>query len=109
MDKVVFDKYVEERYNDQMGFYDEKSKVNQKKYRQYQWVLIILSALTPVLAALDGKSYKFGKLTLSSTDLQFTVVTISAIVAILTSVLKTFNYQELWINYRSAHEKLKPE
>jgi uncharacterized protein DUF4231 len=37
------------------------------------------------------------------------VVVISSIVAILTTALKTFNYQELWVTYRSTHEKLKPE
>jgi len=37
------------------------------------------------------------------------VVIVSAVVAILTTGLKTFNYQELWITYRATYEKLKPE
>jgi hypothetical protein len=60
--------------------------------------LIILSALTPVLAALN-EDFK----------LQFLVVIVSAIVAILTTGLKTFQYQELWANYRATCEQLKPE
>src|SRR4029079_19510273 len=84
------------------------SAKNQKKYKQFQWILIILSALTPVLAALNGI-----KLGLSDNapviHLNIVVVIVSSIVAILTTGLKTFNYQELWSNYRSTYEKLKPE
>ena len=99
MDKEAFSKYLKERYEDQMNYYNKASGKNQKKYRRFQWILIVLSALTPVLAALDGKCI----------DLQLPVVIISALVAILTTGLKTFQYQELWVNYRATHEQLKPE
>ena len=108
MDKATFDKYLEERYSKQLEYYSKASAKNQKKYKQFQWILIILSALTPVLAALNGI-----KLGLSDNapviHLNIVVVIVSSIVAILTTGLKTFNYQELWSNYRSTYEKLKPE
>ena len=62
-------------------------------------ILIILSALTAILAAFIGKW----------PDLQVPVVIISATVAILTAGLKTFQYQEMWISYRATNEMLKPE
>jgi Protein of unknown function (DUF4231) len=99
MDKAVFDDYVKSRYYDQMKFYDDSAVKNQKKYKQFQWILIILSAITPVLAALIDKC----------PQLQIFVVIVSAVVAILTTGLKTFSYQELWITYRATYEKLKPE
>ena len=99
MDKETFSKYLEERYEGQMNYYDQASGKNQKKYKRFQWILIILSALTLVLAAFDGKLI----------DLQIPVVIISALVAILTTGMKTFQYQELWVNYRATHEQLKPE
>jgi hypothetical protein len=99
MDKETFNQYLKDRYYDQMDYYDRSSGRNQKKYRRFQWVLIVLSALTPVLAALDREDF----------DLQYTVVIISAVVAILTTGLKTFQYQELWVSYRATHEQLKPE
>jgi Protein of unknown function (DUF4231) len=99
MDKAVFDDYVKSRYYDQMKYYDDSAVKNQKKYRQFQWILIILSAITPVLVALIDKF----------PNLQIFVVIVSAVVAILTTGLKTFNYQELWITYRATYEKLKPE
>jgi hypothetical protein len=71
--------------------------------------LIILSAITPVLAALDGKElFEYHKL-IYKFDLNIVVVMTSAVVAILTSGLKTFQYQELWVSYRVTQELLKPE
>jgi len=61
----------------------------------------------PVIAALNGYGNDHDK-ELSQFSSLFVVV-ISSIVAILTTGLKTFNYQELWITYRTTHEKLKPE
>jgi hypothetical protein len=98
MDSASFNEYLEKRYYDQLSYYEKSSGRNQKKYKNFQWVLIILSALTPVLAALN-EDFK----------LQFLVVIVSAIVAILTTGLKTFQYQELWANYRATCEQLKPE
>ncbi|HSO87376.1 MAG TPA: DUF4231 domain-containing protein [Draconibacterium sp.] len=98
MDSETFKEYLEKRYYDQLNYYEKSSGRNQKKYKNFQWVLIILSALTPVLAALN-EDFK----------LQFLVVIVSAIVAILTTGLKTFQYQELWANYRATCEQLKPE
>jgi len=99
MDKEVFSKYLENRYQNQMDYYSRTSAINQNKYKTFQWILIILSALTPVIAALDWESF----------NLQIVVVIISSIVAILTTGLKTFQYQELWVNYRATYEQLKPE
>ncbi|MEP7110114.1 MAG: DUF4231 domain-containing protein [Ferruginibacter sp.] len=108
MNKAAFDKYLEDRYLKQMEFYSAASAKNQKRYKQFQWVLIILSALTPVLAALNGIRMD-STATAPAINLNILVVIVSGIVAILTTGLKTFNYQELWINYRSTYEKLKPE
>jgi hypothetical protein len=108
MDKDAFNKYVEDRYQGQMKYYKDASARNQKMYKRFQWILIILSALTPVFAALKG--VKFGPVSSPATvDLNILVLVVSSIVAILTTGLKTFNYQELWINARTTYEKLKPE
>jgi hypothetical protein len=95
MEKEAFNQYVENRYQKQMDFYKSSSAKNQARYKYFQWVLIILSALTPVLAAMDWE--------------KIAVVIVSSIVAILTTGLKTFQYQELWVNYRATYEQLKPE
>lgn len=99
MDSSTFNEYLEKRYYDQLNYYEKSSGRNQKKYKNFQWVLIILSALTPVLAAMD----------LAEFHLNIVVIIVSALVAILTTGLKTFQYQELWANYRATCEQLKPE
>jgi len=99
MDKEAFDHYLKDRYEGQMGYYKSANRKNQKKYRYFQWILIVLSAIAPVLTALITKW----------PELQIAVVVITALVAILTTGLKTFQYQELWVNYRATYEQLKPE
>jgi len=108
MDKETFETYKKERYEKQMQYYSEASARNQKKYKQFQWILIVLSAITPVLAALNGLSFGSANKPIV-VNLGLVVVVVSSIVAILTTGLKTFDYQGLWITYRSTYEKLKPE
>src|SRR5437868_12934644 len=110
MDKAVFDEYVENRYKKQMAYYANTSSKNQKKYKLFQWILIILSAVTPVLAAMNGLtlSHEEQIYTIGSQVLQVLLVVVSSIVAILTTGLKTFQYQDLWVNSRTTYEQLKP-
>ncbi|RNI40151.1 DUF4231 domain-containing protein [Hanamia caeni] len=100
MDKAAFNDYLEKRYYDQLKYYSSASKKNQKRYKNIQWILIILSTVTTILAALPGTDHF---------DFKYLIVVTAALVTILTSGLKTFQYQELWVSYRSTMEQLKPE
>ena len=82
MEVAEFEKYLEERYYPQIKWYDMKAISNQKIYKTLQWIVIILAAVTPVLVAI-GENWE-----------RWVAVVISALVAIGTSVLKTFKYQE---------------
>lgn len=95
METEDFQKYLKERYEDQINWYDKKSIWNQKMYRLLQTTIIVLSAITPPLVAIE--------LT------RWLAVFISALVAIGTTTLKTFKYQENWINYRTTCETLRKE
>ena len=44
-----FKSYIEDRYQDQVKWYDRKAGVNQAIYNRMQWTIIILAAVTPVL------------------------------------------------------------
>jgi hypothetical protein len=101
MNDESFKKYLTDRYKDQVSWYDRKAVHNQKKYRWMQWWLIVLAALTPILIELN-----LPKLFGSSGDL---ATITAAVVAILTAGLKTFKYQENWINYRTTCETLRKE
>lgn len=109
MDKNAFKEYLESRYHDQLSYYDRSAQKYKKRYQQFQWLVIVLSAITPVLAGLDGTQFGTAEEGLMTIQFKLPVVIISAIVAILTTGLKTFNYLELWTSYRTTQEQLKPE
>lgn len=98
MSTTSFSDYLENRYYDQLKYFERSSSKNQKKYKNFQWILIVLSALTPILAAVS-----------TNYEIRYLVIAVSAVVAILTSGMKTFQYQELWTTYRLTSEQLKPE
>ena len=97
MDNENFNKYLEERYNSQVKWYDEKSKSNQKIYKFLQWTIIIFAAITPILV-LQREYY-----------INIIAAVLAVIVAISAGSQKAFNYQENWINYRTTCEVLKKE
>ena len=97
MEAEDFQKYLKERYEDQINWYDKKSMWNQTLYRYFQWSIIILAAITPVLAAVGPETNRWP------------AVVVAALVAIGTSLLKVFKYQENWIHYRTTCETLRKE
>ena len=97
METEDFQKYLKERYESQINWYDKKSMWNQKLYRYFQWSVIILAAITPVLVFTAPETNRWP------------AVIIAALVAIGTTILKTFKYQENWINYRTTCETLRKE
>lgn len=102
MDQATFDKYVSGRYFAEIAWYDARSMRNQAWYRSLQWGLILLSASTPVIIALAQK-------TDSVPWLKTLSLITSVLVAILATSLKTFKFEENWINYRTTCETLKKE
>lgn len=117
MDNQKFEDYLKNRYEDQMNWYDRKASLNQKQYKKWTLVVIILAAITPILAALDAKSlvlaFTFNGYAINedllAQLLKISLITISAIVAIGSTILKTFKYQDLWIDYRQTCEHLRHE
>jgi len=102
LNKDEFEKYLKERYQDQIDWYEKKSSSNQSRYSKFQWTLIILSALTPVLIAIDFgfAEYSF---------LKWIAVITAVIVAICAGALRIFKYHDNWITYRTTSETLKKE
>jgi hypothetical protein len=92
-----FEKYLKERYEGQVKWYDRRSILNQRLYRYLQWTIIILAAIDPVLI-LSKENY-----------LQILGAVFAILIAIISAAQKTFKYQENWINYRTTCEMLKKE
>jgi len=102
MEKQQFEHYLKDRYYDQVNWYDKKSVWNQVWYKRLQWGLILFSSITPVLIAIDALVDK-------ATWLTAIPLITATLVAIFTSAIKTFNFQENWLNYRTTCEDLRKE
>lgn len=97
MENSKFDEYLAGRYEDQINWYSNSAAKNKKWYQTFQWGVIVLSAIVPVMVASIPKEYKW------------ITITVSIFLAIGTAALKTFKFQENWINYRTVSETLKKE
>jgi hypothetical protein len=105
MEKFSFEDYLEKRYQDQLKYYSSAARKNQDKYNKFQWSIIILSTITTIMAALPEALMLFKSIKI---EFKYLIVITSGLVTILTAGLKTFKYEELWVNYRKTAEKLKP-
>jgi glucan phosphoethanolaminetransferase (alkaline phosphatase superfamily) len=99
MSPEKFRDYLDKRFLDQLNWYDAKAARCKKQYTLLQWGLIVLAAVTPVLIAVDQNAYLSKWLPLIT----------GSLVAVLSAAMKTFSFQENWINYRSTAEALKRE
>jgi hypothetical protein len=85
------------RLNDQLVWYDHKSGVNQKRYKQIQAAQIILATSIPVFSLIG--------------DIlgQWITAILGASVAILAGFQQLGDYNDLWTTYRATAEQLNHE
>jgi Protein of unknown function (DUF4231) len=84
-----------ERLEDQLGWYDRKSRDNQRRYKQLKLLELAIAAALPVVAALNSPVWVTGGL--------------AALIVVLESAQHLYQLQEHWITYRSTAEALKHE
>lgn len=88
--------YIEKRVDDQINWYDEKSRKAQKWYKGLQLLEIIIAALIPLLSGYTEHSY-----------IPLIIGISGAVIAVIEAVTKLNNYHENWIQYRTTCEMLK--
>lgn len=92
--------YLDLRVDDQINWYDKKSRFNQKMYKRLVLLEIIFSVSIPFLA-----SY--------ATDANPSITIVIGIcgisIALIAGVLNLYKFHENWINYRTTAETLKHE
>lgn len=92
-------KYIKERLDEQINWYDTKSIKNQKVYKRIKILQIISAALIPFLASLVADFKYF----------IYVVSFLGVLVSVLEGILSLGKYHENWIEYRSICETLKRE
>ena len=84
-----------QRLDEQIAWYDGKSRECQLRYKGLKAVVIIGAAAIPVIAAFDVPVYVAGIL--------------GGIVVVVEGLLQAYQYHKNWITYRSTAESLKHE
>ena len=89
--------YIEERVNNQICWYDNKSISAQKSYKRFQIIEIILATLIPLLSSWAHLSV----------FISIIIGMLGVAIAIIESICKLNKYHENWIHYRATCELLK--
>lgn len=98
-DTLDQEKYIQERVDDQIEWYDRKSQSAQKWFKRFRLLEIILAAFIPFFAGFgDGEEWSI-----------VLVGIFGASVAILAALLSLNQFHENWIEYRTTCESLKHE
>ena len=83
------------RLDDQIAWYDAKSRQAQVRFKVLKAVVLGVAASIPVVAAFDVPVYVAGIL--------------GAVVVFVEGLLQAYQYRQNWITYRSTAESLKHE
>jgi len=92
-----------DRLEDQILWYDRKSKYNQQMFKLMKIATIVISVLIPLFAAFAAYRSIDGKTVALITG------TVGATIALLEAIQQLNQYQQQWITYRSTAESLKHE
>jgi hypothetical protein len=88
---------ITDRLEDQIEWYDRKSRSAQRIYKRIKIVEILSAAMIPLLA---GLSFPHDKIVTAG---------LGVLITILEGILHLNQYQQLWSTYRSTCEALKHE
>jgi len=93
-------KYLKDRLEDQIAWYDRKSISNQKAFKRLQVLIIVASATIPFLSGFMDESTLF---------LKIVVGLLGLAIATATAILGLYQFQENWLEYRTTCETLRHE
>src|SRR5436190_7928378 len=93
------EEYVEQRINDQIGWYDRKSTTNQRWFKRLRFAEIVAAAAIPFLSGFADNSF----------PIKIAIGALGVFVAVIASLLGLLQLQVHWIEYRATAESLKRE
>ena len=91
--------YEDNRLDEQLKWHSKKARSNKLRYRLYQIIIMIISAIIPLVNLIDGLEF------------QTRIVSslLGASILVITGITQLEKYQENWIVYRTTAELLKKE
>lgn len=97
--EITEEQYVQERLEEQINWYDDKSIKCQKKFKLFKGTVIFLSASIPFLVGFISDMDFF----------EIVVSFIGVIIVVIEGWLGLAKYHENWIEYRNICETLRHE
>lgn len=97
MDK---DDYIQKRVDNQIDWYDKKSRQNQWWYKRLRIFEICAAASIPFLVGYIGSE---------DSGFRIAVGVLGLLIAVVTAILGLYQFQENWVEYRTTCESLKHE
>lgn len=92
--------YLSERIDDQINWYNSKSKNYQTKYKVLKTIVIISSVSIPFLVGLITNEDSYFKIAAGI---------LGIVIAAIEGILALYKYQDLWLQYRITSEMLQRE
>jgi hypothetical protein len=93
------EEYVEQRINDQIGWYDRRSIKNKRWFQRLRFAEIVVAATIPFLSGFADKSLA----------IKIAIGALGVFVAVIASLLGLLQLQVHWIEYRATAESLRKE
>lgn len=94
------EEYLTRRVDEQFSWYEAKSKSMKQSYYLSKTIVIVSSALIPLLVGLSDSINE---------NLKYIAAALGAVVAISEGILSLKKYRENWLIYRSTAEALQRE
>lgn len=93
------EEYIQNRIDDQINWYSQKSQFNQKCFKRLKIVEIASAAVIPFLAGI-GPAFSYYQIVIGS---------LGVIIAVSAGISSIYKFHENWIEYRTTAETLKHE
>lgn len=93
------EEYLQQRVDDQIEWYDRKSRNAQGRYKLLRVLEICVAASIPVLSGFSGMV----------PNASLVVALAGVLLTVVAGLLSLYRYQEIWINYRGVCESLRRE
>jgi len=90
--------YIQERLDDQINWYSQKSKTSQNWFKTLRVIEILAAATIPFLA---------GYVTDTEPMLKVIIGLLGVVIAFVAGFIYLSKFQEIWIEYRTTSETLK--
>lgn len=101
MDKAIFERFLQERFQPALDYYIEKAESYRRAYVHMEWSIIILSGLN---AFLVGSQTIF-----DWPIVRLFALLVSVAISVLAGAFKAFDYQGKWTTYNQLVTDLRDE